>query len=461
MELDKIIKHGTVVTATDIYTADIGIKNGKIATIGENLAEENTPIIDATDKYIFPGGVDAHTHFDMPFCGTVSKDNFKTGTQAAACGGTTSIIDFCIQSKGQTLTAALDVWHKKAEGKASIDYAFHVAITDMQETIMDEMKDVIVQGYPSFKLFMMYDGLRVEDDILFRTLQQSKQHGGLVCVHAENYHVVSFMIEKFRQEGKNAPIYHALSRPPIVEGEAVGRAIKLAKMADAPLYIVHLTCQDSLDEVTRARKNAEKIMAETCPQYLLLSEDNYREPNFNGAKYVMSPPLRPRDNQEPLWQALANNNLQVVATDHCSFDFVGQKDMGKEFFGKIPNGVPGVETRIPLIYDRGVNSGKISLNHFVEIIATNPAKIFGMYPQKGSIMIGADADIVIFDPKLKKTISQKMLHENVDYTAFEGFEVTGYPIMTLSRGKVIVKDGDFIGTVGEGKFVARKNIQII
>lgn len=457
MQYDTLIKGGTIVTGSDTYNADIAIQAGKIIQISTDLPVQARKVIDATGKYVIPGGIDVHTHMDMPFGGTISKDDFETGTIAAACGGTTAIIDFCIQSKGQSLREALAVWHQKAEGKASIDYGFHVAITDMNDAVLEEMQHIIKDGYPSFKLFMTYEGLRVNDGVLLKALMEARDHGGLICVHAENYYVIKHMVDRFAKEGKNEPIYHALSRPPIVEAEATGRAIKLARFADAPLYIVHLTCKLSLDEVVTAREANAKVMAETCPQYLLLSEDNYREPDFNGAKYVLSPPLRTKDNQEPLWKGLADNILQVVSTDHCSFDFKGQKDMGKDFFGKIPNGAPGVETRMALLFDRGVNSGKISLNRFVELTATNPAKIFGMYPEKGTITVGADADIVIFDPNLKKTIKHSMLHENVDYTAYEGFEVTGYPILVMSRGNVVAKDGEFVGKIGAGKFIKRKS----
>lgn len=461
MSLDYVIKNGTIVTSSDTFVADIGIQGGKIAIIGKDLPSAGAQVIDATGKYVFPGGIDVHTHLDMPFGGTVSKDDFKTGTIAAACGGTTSVVDFCMQSKGQTLQEALAVWHNKAKDKAVIDYGFHVAITDMNPNTLLEMQTVIKQGYPTFKLFMTYDNLRVEDDVLLQALIQTREHGGLVSVHAENYFVIKYLVEKFKQEGKIEPLYHALSRPPLAEGEATSRAIKLAMIADAPLYIVHLSCNASLQEVARARKANAKIMAETCPQYLLLSEDNYREPDFQGAKYVMSPPLRPRENQEPLWNGLVHDQLSVVATDHCPFDFKGQKEMGRDFFGKIPNGAPGIETRMMLLFDRGVNSGKISLNRFVAITATNPAKIFGMYPQKGIIAPGSDADMVIFDPKLQKTISKKILHENVDYTAYDGFKITGYPIMTFSRGQVVAKDGEFVGKIGAGKFLARHKPIII
>lgn len=461
MVLDYLVKNGTVVTGSDIYVADIGIKGEKIVVIGKDLPQDGAKIIDAAGKYVFPGGIDVHTHFDMPFCGTVSKDDFKTGTIAAACGGTTTIVDFCIQGKGQTLQEALAVWHNKARDKAVIDYGFHMAISDMNDAILQEMPTVIKQGYPSFKFFMTYDGLRVEDDALLKALIQARDHGGMISVHAENYFVIKYLTEKFKQEGKNDPIYHALSRPPLVEGEATGRAIKLAMIADAPLYIVHLTCKSALDEVARARKINAKIMAETCPQYLLLSEDNYREPDFQGAKYVMSPPLRPKENQEQLWQGLAHDKLQTVATDHCPFDFKGQKEMGRDFFGKIPNGSSGVEARMMLLFDRGVNAGKISLNRFVNITATNPAKIFGMYPEKGTIAAGSDADLVIFDPMLQKTISKKILHENVDHTPYEGYKITGFPVMTFSRGQIVAKDGEFVGKVGAGKFIARHKPMVI
>lgn len=461
MSLNYLIRNGTLVTSADTCVADIGIAGEKIVVIGKDLPAEGAKVIDAAGKYIFPGGIDVHTHLDMPFGGTVSKDDFKTGTIAAACGGTTTIVDFCMQGKGQTLQEALINWHNKARNKAVIDYGFHMAITDINEAILQEMPAVIKQGYPSFKLFMTYDGLRVEDDVLLKALIEARDHDGIISVHAENYFVIKYLTEKFRREGKNEPIYHALSRPPLAEGEATGRAIKLALLTEAPLYVVHLTCRSALQEVACARKQSARIMAETCPQYLLLSEDNYREPDFQGAKYVMSPPLRPKENQEYLWRALAHDMLQVVATDHCPFDFKGQKEMGRNFFGEIPNGSAGVEARMMLLFDRGVNSGKISLNRFVAITATNPAKIFGMYPEKGTLAVGSDADITIFDPKLSKTISKKILHENVDHTPYENFQIKGFPIMTFSRGQIVAKNGDFVGQIGAGKFIARHKPMII
>jgi dihydropyrimidinase len=461
LEFDLIIKGGQIVTASDSYVADIAIRDGKIVLIGEELSFPAQKFIDASGKYLLPGGIDVHTHLDMPFGGTVASDDFATGTIAAACGGTTTIVDYAIQGKGQSLQATAAVWQEKAAGKAAIDYGLHIAITDMNEDILAEMPEIIAAGYSSFKLFMTYDGLRVNDDAMLKALMVTKEHGGLVCVHAENYYIIDYLVKKFLAEQKTDPIYHALSRPPLAEAEATGRAIKLAQIAQAPLYIVHLSCQESLSEVKRAREAGLPVMGETCPQYLLLSEDNYREPDFNGAKYVMSPPLRPRENNEILWQALAQGNLQVVATDHCPFFFKGQKELGREFFGKIPNGAPGIETRMSLLYGVGVAEQKISLQKLVEVSATNPAKIFGMYPYKGTIAVGSDADIVVFDPNKDLVLRKKMLHENVDYTPYEGIRVKGYPVMTIVGGKIVVENGQFLGQRGAGRFIKRRAPLII
>lgn len=461
MAFSYLIKGGTLVSSSDIYIADIRICEEKIVAIGKNLPQNDAELIDARDKFIFPGGIDVHTHLDLPFADTVSKDDFETGTIAAACGGTTTIVDFCCQSKGQSLREALTVWSKKAEGKAVIDYGFHVAITDFSNDILQEIPSIIKSGCPTFKLFMTYDGWRAEDDNLFKALLQTRDYGGLVSVHAENYFLIKYLTEKFRSSGKIEPKYHSLSRPPLVEAEATSRAIKLAMLADAPLYIVHLTCNAALEEVRNARQKNAKIIAETCPQYLLLSEDLYLEPDFQGAKYVMSPPLRARENHEYLWRGLKEDNLQVVATDHCPFDFKKQKEIGRNFFAQIPSGIAGIEARLMLLYSFGVKTGKISLNRFVEITATNPAKIFGMYPQKGVIAPGSDADLVIFDPSIERTINKDILHENVDYTPYEGMKITGFPIMTFSRGRMVAKNGEFIGKLGAGKFIARKTPVII
>ncbi|VBB07275.1 metal-dependent hydrolase [Lucifera butyrica] len=454
-ELDLILKEGQIVTASDIYTADLAISDGKIRLIGSHLDCTAKKIVNAKGKYVLPGGIDVHTHLDMPFGGTVASDNFETGTIAAACGGTTTIVDFAIQPQGATLAETAAQWQEKAAGKAAIDYAFHIAITDMNDAIMKEMPQAIQSGYSSFKLFMTYDGFRVTDDTLLKALKIAKEQGGLVCVHAENYYIIDYLVKQFKAENKNEPIYHALSRPNLAEAEAVNRAITMAKLAGAPLYIVHLSCRESLEELKRARALGLPVMAETCPQYLLLDEDKYREPDFAGAKYVMSPPLRHKESLEPLWKGLKNGDLQAVATDHCPFFFQGQKEMGRGFFGQIPNGAPGVETRMMLLFGIGVSGKKISLQKMVEITATNPAKIFGMYPRKGTIAVGSDADLVLFDPARSLTIIKSILHEHVDYTPYEGFNIQGYPVMTIAGGKIVAENGTFTGKAGTGNFIKR------
>lgn len=457
---DLLIKGGTIVTAGDVYDGDIAVIDGKIALIGQALDLPARQVIDAAGKFLLPGGIDVHTHLDMPFGGTVTADNFFTGGAAAACGGTTTIVDFAIQGKGQTLAQTIETWSAKA-ADCPIDYGLHVAVTDMTEEVAAEMPQTIAAGFPSFKLFMTYDGLRVNDDVLMKALLVAKEYGGLVSVHAENYYVIDYYTKEFQKTGKVEPKYHALSRPTLAEGEATARAIRMAKLVGAPLYIVHLSCEEALQEVAKARDEGLPVMAETCPQYLVLSYDNYEEPGFNGAKYVMSPPLRPKENQEPLWQGLKKGDLQVVATDHCSFNFKGQKELGREFFGKIPNGAPGIETRLAVLHGRGVGEGRIGLQQFVALTAANPAKIFGLYPQKGTLAVGSDADIVIFDPSAQRVISRELLHENVDYTPYEGIAVTGYPVTTLARGKVIADGGKFTGSPGDGKLLRRKSPQIL
>ncbi|AVP54314.1 dihydropyrimidinase [Clostridium tetani] len=457
---DTIIKNGTIVTASDTYKGDIGIKDGKVVQIGLDLEDSGKKIIDAGDKYIFPGGIDPHTHMDMPFGGTFSSDDFLTGTKAAACGGTTTIVDFAVQPKGKTLKETTKIWREKADNKACIDYGIHIAITDMNDEILEEMEEVIKEGYSSFKLFMTYEGMRVEDDTLMRALMKARDKGGVICVHAENHYVIDYFIKKLLKEGKTEPKYHAISRPELCEGEAAGRAIKLAEICGAPLYIVHNSCEASVSEIERARKLGYPIMGETCPQYLLLSYENYEEEGFNGAKYVMSPPLRDKKNWEHIWKALSKDTLQVVATDHCPF-FMEQKRMGIDSFNKIPNGAPGVELRMSLMYTYGVLEDRISLQRFVEVTSTNAAKIFGMYPQKGTIAVGSDADLIIFDPNKEIEIKEENLNENVDYTPYEGFKLKGYPVMTLLRGEVIAKNGKFVGQKGVGKFVKRGKGDII
>ena len=452
--MDLVIKNGMIVTATETYPGDIGIDGGTIALIGRNLSGDQ--VIDAKGMYVMPGGIDPHTHLELPFMGTVSADDFRTGTIAAACGGTTAIIDFAIQGKGQTLRQALDIWLKRAEGKACIDYGMHVAIGAMDDERMAEMGEMVDMGVSSFKIFMAYKGtFMVDDESLFRALLRAKEIGALISVHAENGDVLNYLIKKHVAEGKKEPIWHALSHPPEAEAEATHRAIVLAGMADAPIYFVHMSAADALEEVKAGRAKGFKVYGETCPQYLLFSMEKYEEPNFEGAKYVMSPPLRPKGNSEALWKGLSSGDLQAVGTDHCPFNFVGQKDMGRDNFAAIPNGMPGIETRMPLIYHFGVNAGRFSINRFVDLVSTGPARLFGLLPRKGTIAIGADADLVIWDPNKEHKLTKENLHMNVDHSPYDHVTVKGYPVLVLQRGKVIVRDNQFVGKVGAGQFLKR------
>ena len=458
MGFDTIIKNGTVVTATDTYVADVAISNGKISALGNNLGEQNSAkIIDASGKLVLPGGIDVHTHLDMPFGGTTSADDFETGTRAAAFGGTTTLIDFAIQYKGQPLRQAFDTWMSKAASKAVCDYAFHCIVTDVSGGQLGEMNDLIQEGVTSFKLFMAYPGVFMLDDgSIFKALQTTSKNGGLICMHAENGSAIDVIVQQALAEGKKAPKYHALTRPTTAEAEAVGRAVALAEMAGAPIYIVHLSCNEALEKVREARDRGLPVYAETCPQYLYLSLENMDAPGFEGAKYVFTPPLREKWNQEKLWNGLKQDHLQVVSTDHCPFCFKEQKELGKDDFTKIPNGGPGVEHRMSLIYSGGVAGGRFSVNRFVELVSTTPAKMFGLYPRKGTIAVGSDADLVIFDPKRKHTISAKTHHMRVDYSMFEGITVTGMADVVMSRGKIVIEGDKFLGRVGGGEFLKRQ-----
>ncbi|HET9402779.1 MAG TPA: dihydropyrimidinase, partial [Candidatus Acidoferrales bacterium] len=440
MRFDTVIQNGTVVTATDTYTGDIGISGDKIAAIAQSLPIENaSKVIDARGKLVMPGGIDVHTHLDMPFGGTTSADDFETGTIAAAHGGTTTLIDFAIQYKGQTLRQAFDTWMKKADGKAATDYAFHCIITDLGDAQLDEMGQLVREGVSSFKLFMAYPGVFMLDDAsIFKAMSQAAKFGGLICMHAENGGAIDVIVKRALAEGKTAPKYHALTRPTTAEGEATARAIALAEMAGAPVYIVHLSCNEALEKVREARDRGLPAYAETCPQYLYLSLENFDAPGFEGAKYVFTPPLREKWHQEKLWHGLAHDTLQVVSTDHCPFCFKEQKELGKGDFTKIPNGGPGVENRMSLIYSGGVNGKRFSANRFVQLVSTAPAKLFGLYPKKGTIAVGSDADIVIFDPNEEQVISAKTHHMRVDYSMFEGIRVKGVPKTVLSRGRVVI-----------------------
>ena len=457
MAFDTIITNCRVVTATDTYNADIAISNGKIAALGQGLPHENAAkILDANGKYVFPGGIDVHTHLDMPFGGTTSADDFETGTRAAAFGGTTTLIDFAIQYKGQTLRTAFDTWMKKASSKAVCDYAFHCIITDLPDAQINEMNALVREGVTSFKLFMAYPGVFMLDDgSIFKALQTTAKNGGLVCMHAENGNAIDVIVQQALAEGKKAPKYHALTRPTTAEAEATSRAIALAEMAGAPIYIVHLSCNDALEKVREARDRGLPVYAETCPQYLYLSIENFDVPGFEGAKYVFTPPLREKWHQEKLWEGLKRDHLQVVSTDHCPFCFKEQKELGRDDFTKIPNGGPGIEHRMSLVYSGGVAKGRFSVNRFVEMVSTTPAKLFGLYPRKGTIAVGSDADLVIFDPNRKHKISAATHHMRVDYSMFEGIEVTGMPDVVLSRGHVVVQGNQFMGKAGAGEFLKR------
>jgi dihydropyrimidinase len=454
--MKTVIRNGRIVTAVDDYDADILIEGGKVVMIAKAIDVKADRVIDAKGRLVIPGGIDPHTHMELPFGGTFASDTFETGTRAAAHGGTTTIIDFAVQGKGQPLNQALDAWFKKAEGKTSIDYGFHMICTDLPDERLPEMKELIRQGVSSFKLFMAYPGVFLVDDAtIYKAMLTTGEAGGLICMHAENGVVIDAIIKRALAEGKTAPKYHALTRPTKAEAEGVHRAIALAEIANTPVYIVHLSCDDSLQEVTRARDNGTPAYAETCPQYLFLDSSVYEQPGFEGAKYVMTPPIREKWNQEKLWRGLQFNDLQVVATDHCPFCFKEQKELGLNDFSKIPNGGPGVEDRMSLVYNGGVVGGKISLNRFVEIVSTSAAKIFGLFPRKGTIAVGSDADIVIFDPDEEKTISAKTHHMNVDYSAYEGMKVRGVTKTVLSRGELVIEEGKYVGKPGHGQYVKR------
>jgi dihydropyrimidinase len=457
MGFDTVIQNGSVVTAADTYKADVAISNGQIAAIGASLPVENASrIVNAENKFVLPGGIDVHTHLDMPFGGTTSADDFETGTRAAAFGGTTTLIDFAIQYKGQPLRQAFDTWMSKAAGKAVCDYAFHCIVTDISSGQLSEMNDLVHEGVTSFKLFMAYPGVFMLDDgSIFKALQTTSKNGGMVCMHAENGSAIDVIVQQALAEGKRAPKYHALTRPTTAEAEATSRAIALAEMAGAPIYIVHLSCNDALEKVREARDRGLPVYAETCPQYLYLSIDNFDAPGFEGAKYVFTPPLREKWHQEKLWNGLKRDHLQVVSTDHCPFCFKEQKELGRDDFTKIPNGGPGVEHRMSLIFSGGVAGGRFSVNRFVELVSTTPAKLFGLYPRKGTIAVGSDADLVVFDPQRKHTISAMTHHMRVDYSMFEGIQVTGMPDVVLSRGRVVVEGDKFLGRAGQGEFLRR------
>jgi dihydropyrimidinase len=453
-----LITNGTVVNAEGMSQADVLIDGETIAAIGRDLGASGISAdetIDAGGRWVIPGAIDAHTHMELPFGGTFAKDTFETGTRAAAFGGTTTIVDFAPQTKGRSLREGLDAWMAKAEGNTVIDYGFHMIMSDVNDESLKEMDQLVDEGIPDFKLFTAYPGVFFSDDgSIFRAMQRTAENGGMIMMHAENGLAIDIVAAQLAESGKTDPYFHGVARYPIFEGEATNRVIRLAEAAGVPVYIVHLSARDALNAVTDARDRGSKVFAETCPQYLFLSLDDMGN-GFEGAKFVCSPPLRPRDHWDDLWRGLIKDDLQLVATDHCPFDFHGQKELGRADFRKVPNGLPGVEDRVDLMHDGGVVGRRITPERWVEIVSTAPAKIFGMYPRKGAIAVGSDADVVIYDPNRKHTISARTHHMDVDYSCYEGREVQGGSDIVLSRGTVIVRDGQFTGRKGRGQFIRR------
>lgn len=456
--MSVLIKNGRIITATDDYLADIFIEGETIQAIGTNLNMAADQTIDASGKLVMPGGIDPHVHLDMPFMGTYSSDNYETGTRGALYGGTTTVIDFILQTQGKSLQSALQEWKGRSDNNAVGDYSFHMAVTDFNDETKKEIQHFIEnEGITSFKTFMAYKGaLMIDDRQMVGLMQEVKKHGGLINVHATNGDMIDFLIAKHKSEGKLSPLYHYLSQPEVTEAEASSRFADLADYTGCPGYIVHLTCEGALNAVRFATRRNQHVFVETCIQYLILDASLY-EQDFEGAKWVMSPPLREKKDQETLWAGLNQGLVNVVATDHCPFMWE-QKLMGKDDFSKIPNGHPAIENRMELLFSEGVNKGRITLNKYVEVASTNAAKIFGMFPKKGTIAIGSDADIIIFDPNEKHTLSAKTHHMNVDYSGYEGWELTGKVKTVLLRGKVAIDNNECKVGKGYGQFVKRNKV---
>ncbi|OLF12848.1 dihydropyrimidinase [Actinophytocola xinjiangensis] len=451
-----LIRNGTVVNAGGALAADVLVDGETIAAVtAPGVFTEADRIIEADGKYVLPGGIDAHTHMEMPFGGTFSADTFETGTTAAAWGGTTTIIDFAVQAKGTSLLSTLDKWHEKADGNCAVDYGFHMIVSDVNDQSLKEMESCIAAGVNSFKMFMAYPGVfYATDGEILRAMNKATETGSMIMMHAENGIAIDELVAQAIASGRTDPVEHGLTRPPELEGEATSRAIQLAKVTGAPLYIVHLSARQALEAVAQARDTGQNVFAETCPQYLYLSIEDLAKPDFEGAKYVASPPLRTKDHQADLWRGLRTNDLSVVSTDHCPFCFKDQKQLGRGDFSKIPNGMPGVEHRMDLLH-QGVVAGELTLARWVEVASATPARMFGLYGRKGVIAPGADADVVVYDPALRQTLSADTHHMNVDYSAYEGLSITGGVSTVLSRGSVVIADGQFHGKAGHGKFLAR------
>ncbi len=453
-----LLKGGTIITATNTYKADLRIEDDKIVAIGKDIHKVEDEVFIVEGCFLFPGGIDPHTHFDLPVENTVTADDFSTGTKAALLGGTTMIIDYATQFRGETLREALANWLGKADGQCYSDYSFHMAITDWNEEVSREMALLVQEGVSSFKFYMAYKGtLQVNDGILLEAFRQSKKAHALICLHCENGDIISHLTQEARMSGKQSPSYHALTRPALAEREATSRALALAEATEAPVYIVHLTCEEALQEVIKSRTRGVRAFVETCPQFLLLDDSLYSEDKgFSAAKYVISPPLRKRTDQEALWMGLRSEIIDMMATDHCSFNFWGQKELGRDDFSKIPNGMPGVENRMGLLYTYGVASGILNLNQYVNLTSTQAAKIFGLYPQKGTIAVGSDADIVVWNSNTKSILSAKTQAQNVDYSPYEGFEQIGQVKDVFLRGRHVVENGSLKNVEPSGNYIARK-----
>lgn len=458
--MKKLIKNGTIVSPSETFVADLLIEGEKIVSIGTNLAAEDAEIIDASGKYVLPGAVDVHTHFDLQSGASRAVDDFYTGSVAAICGGTTTIVDhLAFGPAGCHLTEQVEAYHELAEGKAVVDYSFHGVVQHVNESILDEMKELVEKGITSFKIYLTYD-FKLNDAEIFQILKKANELNVVITVHAENHEVIQHLRETFVADGKTAPIYHAKSRPDDCEAEAVSRMIHLAALAGgATVYIVHLSSEKGLKAAVSARENGyDHVLLETCPQYLTLSEEKYLDDHGEGLKYIMSPPLRKKTDGEALWQGLAGGQIQVIATDHCPFDFQGDKQLGKDDFTLCPNGAPGVEERVRVVFSEGVLKNRISVNQFVASMCTNPAKIFGLYPQKGILLPGSDADVVIIDPAATEQLTNSRMHSAVDYTAYEGLQIQGKIDQVLQRGELVVKDNQFLGKKGRGRFLKRKTL---